>query len=67
MGLQLKGKASHITDPSEINEAVRCYGSSPSSEWHFFKIIAEELWCFDSRFFGEKRVEVDLKSLNILK
>jgi uncharacterized protein YhbP (UPF0306 family) len=67
MGLQFKGNAYHITDNNEINEAVGYYGSKPSEVWNFFKIIPEELWCFDSRVFGEKRVNVDLETLKLIR
>lgn len=65
LGLQLKGTARHLTDQSELEEAARCYGSRPEEIWHFFKISIEELWCFDSRIFGERRVRVDLGSLSL--
>ena len=65
LGLQLKGTAKHLIDQSEIKEAIGCYGSKPSQIWNFFKITPEELWCFDSRVFGEKRERVDLSALNL--
>lgn len=63
LGLQLKGTAQHLTDERDIEEAVRCWGGRPSEVWNFFKIVPEEVWCFDSREFGEKRVKVDLSSI----
>jgi uncharacterized protein YhbP (UPF0306 family) len=81
LGLQLKGTASHLTDPKEIEYAAKYYfGRSEANDefknltslkdganavWQFFKIVPTEVWCFDSRVFGEKRVEVDMKSVNI--
>ena len=65
LGLQLKGTAKHLTLPEEIEEAVRCYGSRPDEIWNFFKVTPEELWCFDSRVFGEKRERVDLTTLKL--
>jgi uncharacterized protein YhbP (UPF0306 family) len=65
LGLQLKGRAQHLTEKTEIEEAIRCYGSRPSDVWHFFKISPEELWCFDSRIFGERRQAVDLATLRL--
>ena len=65
LGLQLKGTAKHLTDQSEIEEAVRCYGGKTDGDWQFFKIMVDELWCFDSRVFGEKREQVDLDNLQI--
>ena len=82
LGLQLVGLAKHLTGPVEIKEAARYhFGRSPSNEafreqtsekggpgatWQFFKITPAELWCFDSRVFGEKRVAVDLDSLELI-
>lgn len=64
MGLQLKGTAKHLTSDAEIEKAIRYYGAKPNGEWEFFKITPEELWCFDSRIFGERRERVDLASLS---
>jgi len=63
LGLQLKGTSKHLTDQTEIEEAIRCYRSKPDEDWQFFKITVNELWCFDSRVFGEKREKVDLDNL----
>ena len=65
LGLQLKGTATHVTDPAEIKDAIRYYGSTPDEGWQFFKVVTEELWCFDSRVFGEKRERVDLTGLSL--
>ncbi|MBI4085087.1 MAG: pyridoxamine 5'-phosphate oxidase family protein [Candidatus Liptonbacteria bacterium] len=79
IGLQLKGQAKHLTEISEIQKAAKYYfGRSPGNEefrqktsesggsgalWQFFKITPTELWCFDSRIFGEERKKVDLSTL----
>jgi hypothetical protein len=66
MGLQLAGTAVHLTDPAEIEEASRACGAAPSDDvWHFFKITPTELWLFDSRDFGEERVQVNLDGLDL--
>lgn len=81
LGLQLKGNAKHLKDQEEINRAASYYfGRSLSNDefrgetsekrgsaavWQFFQITPTELWCFDSRSFGEKRVVVNLELLNL--
>lgn len=81
LGLQIKGECVHLTDKEEIVEAASYYfgrrasndefrikTSEKSGEdalWQFFKITLTELWCFDSRVFGEKRERVDLSLLSI--
>jgi len=81
MGLQLKGKATRLTDRANVQEAARhMYGRdprkidyrtkidehlAPHAVWSFVKISPEEAWCFDSRVFGEERREIDLKKLNL--
>jgi general stress protein 26 len=79
LGLQLKGTAELLTTNQNVEEAARCYyGRDPrkldyrtkvkehlgeSAEWNFFKIVPVELWCFDSREFGEEREKVELGTL----
>ncbi|MEX2012503.1 MAG: pyridoxamine 5'-phosphate oxidase family protein [Patescibacteria group bacterium] len=79
LGLQLKGTARHLDNESEIEEAARCYyGRSgedfktkvqehmdENAEWQFFEVTPSELWCFDSRAFGEKRQKADLSAINL--
>lgn len=66
LGLQLKGTTKHLTEQSEVDEAIRVRGGKkPSGEWNLFKITPTELWCFDSRIFGEKREKVDLAGLAV--
>ncbi len=81
LGLQLKGMAEHLISRRDVEEAARCYyGRSPrkidyktkvdehlreNAEWNFYRIIPTELWCFDSRFFGEERRKVDLSALTL--
>jgi hypothetical protein len=81
MGLQLKGIVEKLTKREDIEEAARCYyGRDPrkldyktridehmgeNAEWNFFKITISELWCFDSRVFGEERVQVDMSALEV--
>jgi hypothetical protein len=52
LGLQIKGTAR----PTKRN------GSSAG--WQEFKIIPDEIWCFDSRVSRERH-RIDLKSLNL--
>lgn len=79
LGLQLKGAARQLTTEKEIMEAARCYyGRSgedfatkvrehigKDAEWQFFEITPTELWCFDSRVFGENRQQVDLSAISL--
>ena len=80
LGLQFASSAQLLSDRGEIDEAARhYYGRDPrkldpkkhaaehieKGEWYFFKITPTELWCFDSRIFDEKRVQVPLDSLRI--
>ncbi|GEM_PF-1280107 len=81
MGLQLKGIATHLTAPKDIQEAARYYFARSKSNdefraktsekggaaalWQFFKVTPTEAWCFDSRVFGEKREQINLSGLNL--
>ncbi|MBI4087074.1 pyridoxamine 5'-phosphate oxidase family protein [Candidatus Kaiserbacteria bacterium] len=81
LGLQLAGTVRLLTQRADVEEAARCYyGRDPrkldyktkidehvggNAEWNFFKITPTELWCFDSRIFGEEREKVDLENLYI--
>jgi uncharacterized protein YhbP (UPF0306 family) len=81
LGLQLKGNAVHLTSSDDIKKAADYYFNRSSSNdefrtmtsdkggdkalWQFFKITPSEVWCFDSRVFGEKRVKVDLMGLSL--
>ena len=81
LGIQLRGIAHHLMQPSDIAEAAKYYfGRSPSNDefreetsekggadasWQFFRIRPTEVWCFDSRIFGERREQVDLKSIHL--
>ncbi len=81
MGLQLRGKATVLTERSDIEEAARhMYGRDPrkidyrtkvdehlgpDAVWNFVKITPEEAWCFDSRVFEEERVQIDLATLKL--
>lgn len=65
LGLQLSGVATHLKEKSDIEKAVSFWGHEPQKEWNFFKIVPEELWCFDSRVFGEERKHVDLNILDL--
>jgi general stress protein 26 len=47
LGLQIKGRAEHQRDESS------------QDGWQSFRIIPEEVWCFDSRVFGHERRRVD--------
>ena len=74
LGLQLKGLVSQITSRKDIEEASRNYYGvgyeskvenhiGEAAKWKFFKIIPDELWCFDSRVFGDERKQVPLESI----
>ncbi len=79
LGLQLAGTCIILNTHTDVEEAARCYyGRDPrnlnykdkvdehlgeNAEWNFFKITPTELWCFDSRLFGEDREKVDLQTL----
>lgn len=80
LGLQLRGTGKVLTERSEVEEACRnYYGRDPrkidyrtkidehlgDSAWKFVKITPEEAWCFDSRVFGEKRVQIPLSDVSI--
>jgi general stress protein 26 len=60
LGLQIKGKANDVTGQSGTDEAV-----ASSEIWHRFRIVPEEIWCFDSRVFGGKRQRVNLSDLRL--
>ena len=60
LGLQIKGRADDVTGQSDTDEAVGSYET-----WHRFRIVPEEVWCFDSRVFGGKRQRVDLSDLQL--
>jgi uncharacterized protein YhbP (UPF0306 family) len=60
LGLQIKGKANDVTGQSGTDEAV-----ASSETWHRFRIVPEEVWCFDSRVFGGKRQRVNLSDLRL--
>lgn len=68
LGLQFAGKAIHLTDVNEVARASRYYLKSNDelgAEWQFFKIVPDEVWCFDSRVFGEERRQIDMTALNL--
>lgn len=81
MGLQIRGNAHHLTNQDEIERAAKYYfGRSNKNDdfkektserggmdakWQFFKIKPSEVWCFDSRVFGEERRVVNIEELNI--
>jgi general stress protein 26 len=60
LGLQIKGKANDVTGQSGTDEAV-----ASSETWLRFRIVPEEVWCFDSRVFGGKRQRVNLSDLRL--
>jgi len=53
LGLQIKGRAEHQREES-----------APDG-WQSFRIIPEEVWCFDSRVFGHERRRVDTSELRL--
>ena len=61
----LASTAKHLTDLAEVEIAACYYGRNPGGKWHFFKITPTELWIFDSREFGEERVQVDIGALEL--
>lgn len=82
LGLQLQGSITHLTEKSELEEASRYYFMRGASNdefktrtsatgnldatWQFFKLKPTEVWCFDSRVFGEKRERVDLSKIALI-
>lgn len=82
LGLQLRGVTNHLTDVEEIQQAAECYFSRGGNEefrdktsekrgatatWQFFKVTPSELWYFDSRIFGDDRVQVPLDDIDFNK
>jgi uncharacterized protein YhbP (UPF0306 family) len=53
LGLQIKGRAEHQREES-----------APDG-WQSFRIIPEDVWCFDSRVFGHERRRVDTSGLRL--
>ena len=81
LGLQLTGVARQLTSPEEIEKAAECYfgrndansefknetsENGLSAKWQFFTVEPTEVWCFDSREFGEKRIKVEIGELNLM-
>ena len=78
-GLQIKGKAKILSTQKEVEVASRHhYGRTNSeidpqtkvadhmgehAEWNFVKIVPSEVWCFDTRHFGEERQRVSIEAL----
>ena len=52
LGLQIKGRARHESDSANEND------------WHSFRIIPDEVWCFDSRK-KRQREEIDLNNMEV--
>ena len=51
--------------PDDISGKARNEdGYRLNPNWHFVKISMDELWYFDTRYFGEKRVVVPLGALS---
>lgn len=79
LGLQLQGTVTYLTEKSELEEASKYYFERGTSNdefkaktsatgdlaatWQFFKLKPTEVWCFDSRIFGEKRERVDITKI----
>ena len=53
LGLEIKGRAEHQREES-----------APDG-WQSFRIIPEEVWCFDSRVFGHERRRVNTSELQL--
>jgi hypothetical protein len=51
LGLQLRGTAHHLGEVSD--------------GWQHFTIRPEEVWCFDSRVYGNERRRVNLSRLSL--
>ena len=64
LGLQIRGQAKHLTEQEEIREAMSYLGYEPSSAWQVFKMIPDEVWCFDCRVIRERQ-RIDLANLNL--
>ena len=78
IGLQLTGKAKHVTEAEEralcsehyfgrgdSNEEFRSSVEGENATWQFFKVEPDQLWYFNSAELGEKRTQVPLETLNI--
>lgn len=75
IGIQLEGNAEILTGKEkEVKEATTVYyGRAGKGEdvqdyidnptWHFVKIEPEDVYYFDTRFFGEERQSVPLEKL----
>lgn len=77
MGIQLEGVAKILSENNgreEIQHAYDIYygraGHGPDVQgyinnptWLYVKIIPEQIYYFDTRFFGEERQEVPVASL----
>ena len=79
IGLQIVGEAATMTDPEELAKCSSCYfnraenyteikeiaadAGGEGSNWQFFKVKTRELWYFNSKDFGEKRIKVELSDL----
>ena len=71
VGIQLSGKALILQSKSEIENAIAFYykRSQPKLDskkkindhfgknvkYHFVKIVPDEIWCFDTRYFDEEK------------
>jgi general stress protein 26 len=53
LGLQISGAAQHLTE------------ESAAGGWQSFKIIPQEIWCFDSRAFGTERRQADISDIRL--
>jgi uncharacterized protein YhbP (UPF0306 family) len=53
LGIQIRGRAEHLISESS-NDGRQS-----------FKIIPEEVWCFDSRAYGRERRRVELADLRV--
>jgi hypothetical protein len=53
LGLQVRGKAERVGEDSSAHG------------WQTFRVIPEEVWCFDSRVYGGDRRLVDISELRL--
>ena len=80
-GVQFKGRAEVLSSEAQIEIAAKYhYGRSEpemdyrarvaehlgaSAKWNFVKVVPNEVWCFDTRKFGEERQRVPLETLEL--
>lgn len=73
-GVQLEGEANILSEPDEIEKARSTYFKETEfrqpvkegdylteNSWLFVRIIPKEVYCFDTRYFGEERQKIPME------